>query len=219
MSFVTSAYAVSCQAVGEGQTRLGAAGWAGWAEGHRGASEEEEQCRFHIAMTSTVIQVEPYEKSPPRPPCPLCIHKALPSHTVAHCIYSFCLLSSATRFLFILSSFFFSFFSLNQTSLSSAQVAYAVRLHTHTHTHQYNVCFDLDCLSWALHKRACSLLLLCSPLATTVSASLFVLVGDSEHQKLASLVSERGLFHLRRIYEHIFIVCYNIFEDSYVHFN
>lgn len=44
-----------------------------------------------------------------------------------------------------------------------------------------HICFALNNLHWALHKRASSPLLTCSPLTGTVSASLFVLVGDSEH--------------------------------------
>lgn len=45
-----------------------------------------------------------------------------------------------------------------------------------------DVYFDLDCLSGVLHNLASSLVL-----GSTVSASLSVLVGDSEHQKLAYL--------------------------------
>lgn len=167
--------AVFCQVVREGETGLHSAGWAGWAEEHRKPSKEEEWCRFHIAMTWTVE----WHRSNPmsNQPCPLCFTKHSP-HSVAHCIYSFCLLLSATRFLFILNSAFFPCFVCFKpnTHFSSAQVVYVTRLHTHISSVSV-----LDCLSWALHKRASSLLLLCSPLAMTVSASLFVLVGDSEH--------------------------------------
>lgn len=136
--------AVFCQVVREGETGLHSAGWAGWAEEHRKPSKEEEWCRFHIAMTWTVE----WHRSNPmsNQPCPLCFTKHSP-HSVAHCIYSFCLLLSATRFLFILNSAFFPCFVCFKpnTHFSSAQVVYVTRLHTH----QFSVCFGLLKLSIA----------------------------------------------------------------------
>lgn len=74
--------------------------------------------------------------------------------------------------------------------LSLAKVVFSKWLHTST-----DVYFDLDCLSWVLHNRASSLLLL-----YTVLASLSVLVGDSEHQKLAYLLFSKEAYLMSCVY-------------------
>lgn len=77
-----------------------------------------------------------------------------------------------------------------------------------------DVCLDMDCSSWALHNRPSSLLLLCSLLTMTVLASLSVLVGVSEHQKLDSL-----LFAWLISQQNVYIFASTIKKNSLFPFN